>query len=193
MMQSQSIRLAGIACIVGGSLLTILEQLPAGVAGNILTTLMQLGLACGPLGLLWLHAFGSGKLKIIGWVGSGLTWLGLTLLLAGTVSIALYPAQEFEQLFTPIGTLLAGIGMCVVSVVVAVACRLPGWRSLAALSVGFYYPIMIPLQIIFRISQGLEPLYVLIMLWGVPWMLLGLAILRSAPQAQPNVQPIRFV
>jgi hypothetical protein len=150
---------------------------------------MQLCMACGPLGLFWLQATGTGKLKIVGWIGAALTWLGLLAFMASTVYITAYPEREFTQRFTPIGALLTGLGMCLLSIAVARARRLPGWHSFAVLPVGFFYFFMIPFQIVFRISRGLPPLYILSSLWGIGWMLLGLIIVLNASQPQHKRQP----
>jgi hypothetical protein len=79
--------------------------------------------------------------------------------------------------------------MCLMSVAVARARCLPGWHAFAVLPVGVFYFFMIPIQVIFFISRGLPPFYLLSSFWGIGWMLLGLVIVLNAPQPAHKSEP----
>lgn len=180
------IRFAGLACLIGGLLWSVLvsvEQLQAGVpsivSGLLIPLPMLLGMACGPLGLLMLRAAGSGRRGRGGLIGTSITMLGICCYLAATLSK--YIIGHEIELFYPAGALLAGIGMLTLGVAVLIARQLKGWRRLTPLFVGLYYVAMIPFQIIFFIIPDGEPSPILLGFWSAAWILLGYAIWSSAP------------
>jgi hypothetical protein len=67
-------------------------------------------------------------------------------------------------------------------IAVILARRLSGWRRYAPLSVGVYYALMIPVQIVFFIGPNGAPSSTLLAFWGFAWALLGYAIFTSATQ-----------
>jgi hypothetical protein len=79
------------------------------------------------------------------------------------------------KLFLPVGALLTGIGMCIVGVQVIVFNQWSGWRKFTPLLTGLYpFLVMLPALII----TG-HPNIHAIMLWGLPWLLVGIAINKS--------------
>lgn len=180
-----SIRLAGLACIIGGllwSVLVTVDQLEASVpsiVGDLLIPIpMLLGMACGPLALLVLCASGSGRMRWVGLVGASISLLGVCSYLAATLSK--YVAGYEVEFFYPIGALLVGVGMLTLGIAVFAARWLKGWRRMAPLFVGLYYVAMIPFQIVFFIIPSGQPSPLLLGFWSVAWIVFGYAIWSSA-------------
>ncbi|MEZ4730022.1 MAG: hypothetical protein R3E79_23070 [Caldilineaceae bacterium] len=148
-MQQKQIRLAGLACLLGGLLFFGINLLPPESSPLILDVLSVLLLVClagGPLGVHGLHVFGSGRVRHLGGVGVSITLFGLLVYLVGVFAIRLKPELGFLY---ALGALFSGIGMLLTGIAVMVARQLPGWRRFAPLLVGLYYLIMIPIQIVF--------------------------------------------
>jgi hypothetical protein len=76
------------------------------------------------------------------------------------------------KLFLPLGALLTGIGMCIVGLQIVVSNKWSGWQKFSPLLTGLYpFLVMFPLLII----TGHPNIYA-IMFWGLPWLLVGVAI-----------------
>lgn len=181
-----SIRFAGLACLIGGLLWSVLvsvDQLqapvPSLVSDLLITIPMLLGLACGPLGLLVLSTSGSGRMRWVGLIGTSISLLGVCSYLAAALSK--YVAGYEMEFFYPVGALLVGVGMITLGIAAFVARWLTGWRRMAPLFVGLYYVAMIPFQIVFFIIPSGQPSPILLGFWSVAWILLGYAIWSSAP------------
>lgn len=179
------IRLAGLACFIGGLLWVVLvivdslEAVPPIVPGFLIPFPMLLCLACGPLGLLMLRADGKGRMRRVGLIGTSITLLGICSYLAATLSK--YIVGYEVEFFYPIGALLMGVGMLILGITALLARRLSGWHRMAPLFVGLYYVVMIPFQIVFFIIPEGQPSPILLGFWSVTWILLGYAIWSSAP------------
>ncbi len=182
------IRFAGLACIIGGLLWSVLvaidqseASIPDYVSGLLIPIPMLIGMACGPLGLLALRADRSGGMRRTGIVGASITLLGILAYLAAALSP--YFAGEEVEIFYPAGALLAGIGMVTLGIAAFAGRWLPGWRRAAPLCVGLYYVGMIPFQIVFFIIPDGEPSPILLGIWSVAWILFGYA-LRSGSRSR---------
>ena len=82
----------------------------------------------------------------------------------------------------PLGALSTGVGMTLVGIAVLRARRWGGWRRPIPLLAGLYpFVAMFPLLAI----TGQPPLP-MIMLWGFPWLLLGLALHAEAGASGPE-------
>lgn len=177
-------RLAGGACLAGGALL--IATIPLGVgtpstsAGLVGWGLAMALLMGGPLGLLALGAAGRRRL---GTAGAALTLIGQAVQIAGMVHIALYPQLEGEQLFTPLGGQAMWIGMLLLGIACLREKRLTGWRRLAPLAVAVYFVGQLAaVQTPFYLSQGGEPNFALLSLWGLAWLVLGQALRSTAAE-----------
>jgi hypothetical protein len=53
------------------------------------------------------------------------------------------------------------------------------WQAWIPLVIGLYFFIQLPVQAIFRFSQGLPPAYPVLGLWGLGWMALGYVMASS--------------
>jgi hypothetical protein len=93
-----------------------------------------------------------------------------------------FATQEIG-IFYAAGALLVGLGTLLLGIAVILARRLSGWRRYAPLSVGAYYALMIPVQIVFFIGPNGAPSSTLLAFWGFAWALLGYAIFTSTSQA----------
>jgi len=184
-------RFAAIACLVGG-LIFLLDFTIVGwamkmqflsamkPAASLLRACLwcvgALGLTGGAFGLLLSGATGAGWQKKLGFGGLLFNLLGAVSYIAGTIFIYNFPDRATKQIFTPLGSLLLTIGMLKLSVAVLSAGVWRDWRRFIPLLVGLYFPIQLPIQIIFFLGQGKGPNALLLGVWGILWALLGVAI-----------------
>jgi hypothetical protein len=181
------IRFAGLACIIGGLMIPVvtnvapLQAVPSIVKDTLLPILMNLGLACGPLGVLALIASGSGRMRRVGLIGTLITLVGICSYLAAILSN--YVVGHEVEFFYPVGALLLGVGMLTLGIAVFVARWLKGWRRMAPLLVGLYYVVMIPFQIVFFIIPNGQPSQILLESWSVTWFLFGYALWSNRTSA----------
>jgi hypothetical protein len=176
-----TIRLAGLGCLIGGLLFFSLNLVPGlgpdgplALLSNLLSVLLLLGLLGGPVGLIAMGAIGEGRTKLAGRIGAGVALLGLLSYLGGVVYTTL--VDPSMGLFYALGALLSGVGMLIMGVAVILARRLGGWRRLTPALVGLYYLLMIPIQVVFFIGPTGQPSELLLGFWGLAWALLGAAI-----------------
>jgi hypothetical protein len=185
-MTTGRIRLAGVACAIGGALWVVVimaaavapEAIHDSVTGfriwEALLGLVQALLLVGVVGLAWSGAAGPG------WTGR----IGLGLALLGRVSFLLGEVRSFAQgsedeLLLPLGALLTGLGMVVAGIAIVRARRWDGWRRAIPLLAGLYpFVAMFPF---FAITG--EPPIPMIALWGLPWLVLGIALRAEAAAA----------
>jgi hypothetical protein len=181
------VRLFGLACMVGGLLWWLLNAseaigIPLGppVVGGVIGVVLLVGLMGGPLGLLALKA--TGRLKT-GLAGTAITMVGLISYLIGQLlqTVFGFATQEIG-IFYAAGALLVGLGTLLLGIAAILARRLSGWRRYTPLSVGAYYALMIPAQVVFFIGPNGAPSSTLLAFWGFTWALLGYAIFTSASQ-----------
>jgi len=181
------VRLFGLACMLGGLLWWLLNVsevigIPLGppVVGGVIGVVLLVGLMGGPLGLLALRA--TGRLKT-GLAGTAITMVGLISYLIGQLlQTAFGFATQEIGIFYAAGALLVGIGTLLSGISAILARRLSGWRRYAPLSVGAYYALMIPVQVVFFIGPNGAPSSTLLAFWGFAWALLGYAIFTNASQ-----------
>lgn len=183
MKKEERIRLAGIACAGGGALWVLLLMAdvlaPQTVRGSAtsyrgweaLLILVQALLLVGVAGLAWSGATGAGWL---GRIGLAIALLGRTSFLLGEIrSIA---QGSDDDLLVPLGALLTAMGMVLAGIAVVRARRWVGPRRYLPLATGIYpFVAMFPVLAI----TG-EPPTPMIALWGILWLLLGLALHAEA-------------
>jgi hypothetical protein len=187
---TQRVRIAGIACTVGGLLWTLvlvgfgafgLTTPATPVAFYIfqaLFVLIQILLLIGVLGLGWSGAAGHGWFAAI---ALGIALLGRALFVLAEVHLLL-SFSDFSPLL-PLGALTTALGMLLTGLAVLRARRWRGWARFAPLLAGLYpFLTMFPvLAITGDVSN------VLIGLWGLPWALLGVALTQHAHLPQPTL------
>ncbi len=179
MVSTGRIRIAGIACVIGSVLWVIV--LMANVVAHrdvygsatsyriweALLILVHGLLLVGIVGLAWSGVAGTGWL---GRIGLGLALLGRASFLVG--EIRSFIQGKDDELFVPLGAIVTGLGMLLVGIAAMRARRWGGWHRIAPLLVGLYpFVAMFPLLAI----TGAPPTFT-IALWGIPWLLLGLAL-----------------
>lgn len=189
-------RFAGIACLFGGLLFFLdfavigwvvranfylsHENQAVNLMRAILWIVSAIGLTGGSLGLIALGATGAGWRKNLGFCGGFFNLLGAASYIVGTVFIYSFPDRSTKQFFTPLGSILLTIGMLQISAAVLAAGKTQGWKKFIPLLVGLYFPVQLPLQIIFFLGQGRGPNPMLLGAWGLVWMLLGYVVWSSA-------------
>lgn len=200
MKNTMSARFAAIACLVGG-LIFLLDFTVVGwvmkmhflssvkPAANLLRAALwctgAVGLTGGATGLQLVGATGANWQKKLGFGGMIFTLLGAVSYIAGTIFIYNFPDRATKQIFTPLGSLLLTIGMLKIGGAVLSAGVWRGWRRYIPLLVGLYFPVQLPLQIIFFLGQGKGPNALLLGVWGVAWALLGAAIWTNISRTEP--------
>lgn len=184
---TERVRAAGIACAIGGAgwLVVLLAGALArdAIYGSAATyrawegalIVVQALLLVGVAGLALCGAAGDG------WLGR----IGLGIAIIGRVSFLVGESRSFIQgsdddIFIPLGALLTGLGMLLAGIAVVRARRWGGWHRAMPLLTGVYpFVAMFPLFAIMG-----EPPAPMIALWGLPWLLLGLAM-RAEGEAEP--------
>jgi len=183
MANTERIRLAGIACAVGGALwvITLMTAVVArqAVYGSVrsyrvwdgLLIVVQALLLVGVAGLAVSGAAGTGWL---GRVGLGIALLGRTSFLIG--ELRSFVQGSDDELFVPLGALTTGLGMLLAGIAIVRTRRWGGWHRFIPLLAGLYpFVAMFPILAI----TG-EPPLPMITLWGLLWLLLGLAMHAEA-------------
>jgi hypothetical protein len=178
------VRLSANACVAGGALwvLVLMGDVVAhetvyGSATSFrvweaLLILVQALLLAGVVGLAMSGAVGTGWL---GRVGLGIALLGRVSFLFGEIS-SFVRGSEDELLLVPLGALLTGVGMLMTGLAVVRAGRWSVWRRYTPLAAGIYpFVAMFPTLVLVG-----APLMVPIAIWGLLWVLLGLAMHAEA-------------
>ena len=183
--------MAGIAGALGGGLWVLLllvdvaayQALHASAvafrAWLAALVFMQVLLLVGVVGLARSDATGEG------WLGR----IGLGIALLGRTTFVLAEVHNFAKgidnsPLLPLGALSTGVGMTLVGIAVLRARHWRGWHRPIPLLAGLY-PFVAMFPILAATGQPPLPM---IMLWGVPWLLLGLALHAEAGRAG-TVQP----
>ena len=183
MTSTDSIRRAGIACALGGLLWFLTLMLDVAATDVIHDSgghfrlwvatllLMQLLLFAGLLGFARSGAVGAGWL---GRFGLGLALLGRALFVLAEVQVFI-EVEDYTPLLT-LGAMVTAIGMLIAGVAVLRAGCWASWRRFTPLVAGLYpFLTMFPLFA----ATGERPT-VMVALWGVPWLLVGIAIHAEA-------------
>ena len=189
MANTERVRMAGIAGAIGGGLWVLLllvdvaayQALHASAvafrAWLAALVFMQALLLVGVVGLARSGATGEG------WLGR----IGLVIAVLGRTTFVLAEVHNLakgndDSPLLPLGALSTGVGMTLVGIAVLRARRWGGWRRPIPLLAGLYpFVAMFPLLAI----TGQPPLP-MIMLWGFPWLLLGLALHAEAGASGPE-------
>jgi hypothetical protein len=169
------------------------SPLPSGIVPALQVSVAcasSIFLAFGLFGLLSLGVTGSGRKKVLGLAGTLVALLGLTSYIVGSIYIYSFPDRA--QFFTPAGSALIMLGMLLLGRAVLAVRTLSGWRAVTPLLVGLYFPLQFPLQAIFFLSQGRGPSPVLLGVWGVFWILLGVAVYTSSRDVGLNSATVRL-
>jgi hypothetical protein len=180
---TERIGMAGIACAVGGAL-WVIALMTAVVArqavyGSVtsyrvwegLLIVVQALLLVGVAGLALSGAAGTGWL---GRVGLGIALLGRTSFLIG--ELRSFVQGSDDEFFVPLGALTTGLGMLLAGIAMVRTRRWGGWHRFIPLLAGLY-PFVAMFPILAITGEPPDPM---IALWGLLWLLLGLAIHAEA-------------
>jgi hypothetical protein len=191
MANENRVRQAGVACTIGGGLWVIALMAAVlfndAIYGSTMNyrlwegslIVVQILLLIGVAGLAMSGAAGDGWL---GRIGLGIALLGRTSFLIGEISS--FARGSDDEIFVPLGALLTGIGMVVTGIAVVRARRWQGRQRFLPLLAGLYpFVAMFPLFAILG-----EPPIAVLALWGVVWLLLGLALQANAGTARARQQ-----
>ncbi|MDQ6906336.1 MAG: hypothetical protein M3176_05845 [Chloroflexota bacterium] len=179
MTNTERIRIAAIACTIGG-VLWVLNVLLGVVANQqvhrsaaifraweAVFILLQVLLLIGVVGLAWSGATGDGRL---GRIGLGIALVGRFAFVLGETHSFVRGSDDSPLM--PVGALATGIGMILVGIAVVRARRWEGWHRMIPLLAGIYpFVAMFPI-----LAATGNPPEVMIMFWGFLWILLGLVL-----------------
>jgi hypothetical protein len=171
--------MAGWCLVVGALLAMVLGialapfQSPDSPSFGLVTTLNavdHLLFIVGIVGLVRSKAAGHGGLAV---AGRALTLAGLGVLVVAEF-VSLIDMSVASTLFG-VATLSLALGLILAGVAVLRAGRWVGWRRFTPLACGLYIPLVLFPSFAL---PGLAMHYAL-GLWGVPWLLLGMALLAE--------------
>lgn len=175
----------GVACVVGGVLslgLGLAASIdsamaapgvsPASVFLSTSGSVQHLLMLAGILGMISLGAVGRGPLA---WSAAGIAALGIGGLLVAEVVVRL--DWDAGNTIFGIATPVIALGMLALGIETLRAHRWTGWKAFTPLLCGLYVPaILIPS---FALAHG--PNHAGIGGWGLPWLLLGMALMAGLP------------
>jgi hypothetical protein len=176
------VALSAWSTIVGAVMLLILgiplaalearEPVPwTAAAPNAISHLLTL---VGVVGLARLGAAGRGRLAAVGLVGALLGLVVITL--AEFVSVT---NESSAVAFYSSGTLLTALGLILAGIAMLRSGRWAGWQRFTPLACGLFLPLIVIPALSIPGLPGFVPHYA-VGLWGVCWLLLGLALLADA-------------
>jgi hypothetical protein len=162
--------LTGLSYLIVFILIIVLSGSPAEKQlGDIIFSIAQVCILFSMLLLHKLNLNGRGFWKKFSLL---IPVLGALSYLVGIIS--LFIGEPIIIVF-PLGALLTGLGMMIVGIQVVRAHELKQWKRFTPLLVGLYpFVIMFPIVII----TGSPSIHA-IMLWGIPWKIMGCALLTE--------------
>jgi hypothetical protein len=185
---SQLLVTAGTAGAVGGVALFCDLSLhafgPLGRSYYLLATAMALCLLGVPTAFWLRGAVAGGWRRGLAVAGTGLVLLGVTAWIAAFTILFADPDGAFSQRLTPAGSVLMSLGMMLLGVAVSASRRLSGWRALAPLIVGFYFPAQLTFQLAFFLGgkdSAPGPNGALLGAWGLLWAWAAWASVTAKP------------
>ena len=179
-------RLLGAITIVGAVLMVLqfvwlgwVEGSPnlaiSTVPRSLLLVVASLCLMAGPIGLRSVRAWSG----VLGIVGMALTLTGMLLWIVAAFYFIADPDQEFNQLMSPAGGFAQSIGMILVSIAILRAKVLRSWQAFIPLLTRLFFVVQLDVQVAFRFSEGLPPLYYMQAILVLFWIPVGYIILAA--------------
>jgi hypothetical protein len=185
--------LAGLVCLVGGMLQIIygLLSIPFAFAQNnlgwdeALWGLVTVGMIGGALGLL---ALGVARPRWIALLGATLTILGCLIRL-GVIPLNILSPSDVYVPFILSSAFLLILGMSILGIATLLGKQLSGWQAWTPLLAGIFPLIALA---VYEINQFVH--FLLLGLWGLPWILVSYVVLthrakqKQAIQVQPSTR-----
>jgi hypothetical protein len=176
-------RLASLICLAGGILQIIygLLSIPFAFAQNnlgwdeALWALVNVGMIAGALGLLALDVV---RPRWIAMIGVTLTILG-NLIRIGVAALNIVSPSEAYVPLILMSIFLIVLGMGILGVSTLLGKQLTGWQAWTPLLAGGF--TLIP-PAIYSLSQFIH--FILLGLWGLPWMLVGYVVFTHAAKRE---------
>ena|SRR2546421_12394689 len=171
--------LVGLMCLMGGVLQIIygLLSIPFGFSQNnlgwdeALWALVTVGMIGGAIGLL---TMGVARPRWIALLGATLTLLGCCIRIGVVPFNILFPSDAYVP-FVLISAFLIILGMSILGISTLLGKQLSGWQAWTPLLAGVFP--LIPLAV-YSINQFIH--FLLLGLWGLPWILVGYVVLTHA-------------
>jgi hypothetical protein len=185
---SERVRFAGVAGIAGAVLwavgLLLQDSLsltkpgsPLYAMDQLISILAQAAWVVSVVGLIWAGAVGNGRLArsapVVMAAGLALWPIASLLTLVGVQA----------QLLVGVAILIFTVGSLLTSIAVLVVRRWHGWQRFTPLLQVLYYVGVVSLSAAF--GGGGDPSLALLLLWSVPFALMGLALITES--SQPTV------
>jgi hypothetical protein len=172
---------ASLVCLAGGAIQVVygLLAIPfgpytesTGAWDELLWALANVGMIGGALGLL---ALGGARLRWLAMVGAALSVLGNMLRIVVSALLILLPSQTayVPLILTSIALLI--LGMVALGIATLSGKQLTGWQAWTPLLAGGF--TLIPVAI-YSVNQFLH--FIVLGLWGLPWLLVGYVVFRHA-------------
>jgi hypothetical protein len=138
---------------------------------EILWTIANAGMIGGALGLL---AIDVGRPRSVALMGGALAILGNVVRIAVSALLIVRPSGDYPMLIL-ISILLLVVGMGALGITTLLGKQLRGWRAWVPLLAAAF--TLIPASV-YSINQFVH--FILLGLWGIPWMLVGYVVLTLA-------------
>jgi hypothetical protein len=186
------IRTAGMVCVAGAILWIIALFIEYGLGlqppgsstlfylNQAMFLVAMVGFVTGIVGLMWARAAGDGW---FGKIALGLFAAGWIVLIVATIVAPL--TGNYDLPLFPIGGLGSTVGGLLAGVALAVAHRWSGWQRWSVLIYALYYLAALFLPVVIA---NQEPTLITESIWGIAWMLIGLAVYTSSGKTQPAQQ-----
>jgi MFS family permease len=183
-------RSMGLVCIVGAIVQIVYGLLsipfpfydPNRYYGwdQVLWAVANIGMIGGALGLLTLDV---GRPRWLALIGAVLSVLGNLLRIVASVLLITAPANADSYVpLVLLSILFMLLGMAMLSVSALLGRQLRGWRAWMPLLVGLCMLVIVPTY-----SINLPLHFLLLGLWGIPWLLLGYVIFSFATKPELTV------
>lgn len=160
---------------------------PLGGSYFLVATVIALSLLGVPTGYWLRGAIASGWRR--GLAGTGMVVVGVSAWITAFVLLSAHPGAAFTQKLTPAGSASMALGMILLGISVLASRRLVGSHSLAALSVGLYFPVQLVVQVAFFLNgrdAAPGPNGMLLGAWGLLWAWAAWSVVAARDRKQPQ-------
>ncbi len=191
---ARAVHLAGVACMLAGTTffcdLALHRVSPLlGRGYYAVAALVGVAFAAAAFAVRRAAVGPRGWPRVLGAAGAAAAAGGAALWCAAFVLLAVQPEARFTQKLTPGGSLLLSVGMIALGAAAVGSRRASGWRGVAPLLVGAYFPLQLALQLAYFLNgrDGVPgPRGELLGAWGLLWVWLGYGLASSPWGRRPS-------